>query len=192
MIVVPSEPPAEKVNDVLAPAPKMDPLGCGACWDAAGVWEEPKLNMGVAEGAGAGAGGLANKPPGFVSVAPEVLPNTGFEPWAAGAAAVPKMPLASVAGAAGVLPKMLLVAGPDAGVLVAAKMFAIPAGFAGSGAAVDVAEPNREPDLFSPLPKANFFAAGSSVLAAAGAAPKMLLAGFAEAAENKEGAGFSA
>lgn len=111
--------------------------------------------------------------------------------------AAPKRFFVSVAGAAGVfaVPKMLPVPVEEAaGVLDAPKMLVVPVGFAASPDGAGVAEPNREdPDLFSLLPNTNFFAAGSSLLLPAGAvlAPKILLVGFAESVENREGAGFS-
>ena len=232
LIVDASEPPAEKVNEVLAP--KMDPLACGAAgWGAAGACEPPKLKMGPA------AGGLANRPAGFVSVpavaapkrgfdsvvvapkrgfesavaAPKrgfesaaLVPKSGFDSCAGVGAAAPNRLLVCVAGAAAALPKRLLVSATGAGVLVAPKRLLVSvAGAAGvlvapkrlfvsgSAAGVDAAEPNKEPpDLLSP-PKANFFAAGSSVLGAAGAGavPNRLFVLFIAPAENREAAGFS-
>ena len=99
MMVDASEPPppAEKVNEELPPAPKMDPLGCAAAgWGAAGVTcEAPKLKMGVADAAGAVVLALANRPVGLVSV---VLPNRDFDSVAAGVA--PKSGLDSVVAGA--------------------------------------------------------------------------------------------
>lgn len=217
-LIVLSEPPAPKVNEVPPLAPKMDPPVCGAAGcGAAGVWEEPKLKM-EADGAGVGAGALANKPAGFVSVAPVVapkigfgpadsavapkmgfdsaaeLPNRGFASWArAGAEVVaPNRLLACVAGA-GAIVKMLFVS-----VVGAADVLAPPNKFfvsADSGAGVDAAEPNSEPlDLISVAPNAGFFAAGSSALVVAGAMlePKRLLAGLLALAPKREEAGFSA
>lgn len=217
LIVLLSGAPAPKVNEVPPLAPKMDPSVCGAAGcDAAGAWDEPKLKMG-ADDAGVGAGGLANKPAGFVSVAPAVapkigfdaadpavapkrgfesvtvLPNRGFASWAGAGVLAPNRLLACVAGAAVMPLKMLFVS-----VAGAADVLAPPNKFfvsADSGAGVDAAEPNRELlGLFSVLPKAGFFAAGSSVLVVTGTVlePKRLFAGLLALAPKRETAGFSA
>jgi hypothetical protein len=99
--------------------------------------------------------------------------------------------LVCAAGAADAPPKRLLVsAAGAAGAAEAPKMLFVSAD---SGAGVEAAEPKREPpDLVSLAPKANFFEAGSSVLVAAGAAPKRLPVVLAAPVENREEAGFSA
>jgi hypothetical protein len=216
LIVLLSEPPAPKVNEVPPLAPKMDPSVCGAAGcGAAGAWDEPKLKMG-ADDAGVDAGGLANKPVGFVSVAPAVapkigfdaadpavapkrgfdsgtvLPNKGFVSWAGAEVVAPNRLLACVAGAAMPLKMPLVSVAGAADVLAPPNKFFVSAD---SGAGVDAAEPNRElVDLLSVLPNAGFFAAGSSMLVVAGAVlePKRLFAGLLALAPKREAAGFSA
>ena len=217
MIVFASGPPPEKENEAPPPIPpKIEPpLGCAAGgWGAAGGWELPKLKIGVEDAAGAAGVELPNKLAGFGSEVPAVFPNSGFaspevfpnngfaspevfpNSGFASPAVLPNSGFASWAGIGAAAPKILLVSvAGTAGVLAAPKKLLVSAGFAGSGAGVDAAEPNREePDLVSVLPKANFFAAGSSVLAPNEGvpAPKRLPAGFAESVENREEAGFSA